>query len=137
MTHCEPRVPVLICTAALYCTALCNVPPTTTTTLQAAALAAVLWLEGALPASGGEGVRVVPVGWPPLLSAEHAGGWEETHARRAEARRVWDQQQRVSLAVWLQGQSHAPAGCLSGCRAGWPKHDFAGQGRPAALGHRP
>jgi hypothetical protein len=98
---------------------------------QAAALAALLWLDGALPPDGGEAVRpsplpcaphsstlrargssctpaahgrvhaceglhvrsrptpaqvrVVPVGWPPLLAAARCGSWLETQAARRAA----------------------------------------------------
>lgn len=53
----------------------------------------MLWLEGALPADGGESVRVVPVGWPPLLSEARGESWEASQqARRAGARRELDSQ---------------------------------------------
>ncbi|GIL75214.1 hypothetical protein Vretimale_7890 [Volvox reticuliferus] len=66
---------------------------------QAAALAALLWLEGALPDDGGEAVRVVPVGWPPLLSEARGEAWEAAQmARKAGgARRELDTAQREAL----------------------------------------
>ncbi|KAG2438983.1 hypothetical protein HYH02_010775 [Chlamydomonas schloesseri] len=65
---------------------------------QAAALAAMLWLEGALPPDGGESVRVVPVGWPPLLSEARGESWEASQlARRAGARRELDSQREALL----------------------------------------
>ncbi|GLC35601.1 hypothetical protein PLESTM_000342000 [Pleodorina starrii] len=66
---------------------------------QAAALAAILWLEGALPPDGGDAVRVVPVGWPPLLSEARGESWEAAQlARRAGgARRELDTAQKEAL----------------------------------------
>ncbi|GIL51091.1 hypothetical protein Vafri_7178 [Volvox africanus] len=76
-----------------------HVPGGINAACQAAALAALLWLEGALPADGGEAVRVVPVGWPPLLSEARGEAWEAAQvARKAGgARRELDTAQREAL----------------------------------------
>lgn len=64
---------------------------------KAAALAAILWLEGALPPDGGDAVRVVPVGWPPLLTEARGEQYEAAQAARRAAggRRELDPAQRV------------------------------------------
>ncbi len=83
---------------------------------QAAALAAMLWLEGALPPDGGDAVRVVPVGWPPLLTEARGEQYEAAQAARRAAggRRELDPAQRVGRWAGGGGYGTRVAGHAAG-----------------------